>query len=75
MRFHLLYLLVEDVGRFGDISVLDELIYGQFTFHVKKAYRGSSGRQETRMQVTVTPLKRLQRSGGLEIIIEVDTRS
>lgn len=53
MKLHLLDLLVDDVRRFGDMSVLDDSPYEQLSFHIKSAYQGPSRGRAAVTQETV----------------------
>lgn len=60
MNFHILDSWAENFRGFQDTVVLDTSFLEQFEVHIKKSYRGSSRRQETRMQETVMFMKQLQ---------------
>lgn len=53
MKFHSLSQLLKYTRSSGDLSILEESVYEQFSTHIKRAYRWSSRRQSTYMQETV----------------------
>lgn len=75
MNFHFLDHLVEDLKRFGDVSVLDASLYKQFRVHKKTAYQESSRRKAARMQRAAMLMKRQQRRARPRFSTDVESSS
>lgn len=58
LKFHLLDHMVEDIRKFGTLSVLDGSPFEHFNVHIKQAYRKTSQRRSTRMMETVGVIER-----------------
>lgn len=53
LKFHLVYHVFDDLGRFGRLEVVDESQFGRFIVYIKRAYRTISQRQSPSMPETV----------------------
>ena len=53
LKFHLLDHLADDIGKYGNVAVIDASAYEGYNTNIKSSFRQTSRRRETRMSETV----------------------
>lgn len=70
IALHFLDDIVEDITRFGNVSLLDVSAYDQSKSYIKRAYRGSTRRRTTGMQEKMMFTERPRNVNGLNLLLK-----